>query len=172
MISPRCGELRVPIYPLLPWSARLEVGTRILVGDSTHSRALDLSTAGLGVIKALLSLWVKRFGRVLGPLTAGSATLGTPFLGRGKPACTIRWTSSSPKGAPAQRPEQPLPLAPLQPRRFLDAKGRRSGSVPSGWRQPGFGAKARAGLVWRYAAAVEAIPRKEFLALILVTFCG
>ena len=39
----------------------------------------------LGTIKALLGFRVKRFGRVLGPLSSGSAALGAPFLGRGQP---------------------------------------------------------------------------------------
>ena len=39
----------------------------------------------LVTIKALLGFRVKRFGRVLGPLSSGSASLGAPFLGSGQP---------------------------------------------------------------------------------------
>ena len=35
--------------------------------------------------KGPFSFRVKRFGRVLGPLSSGSAALGTLFLGRGQP---------------------------------------------------------------------------------------
>ena len=39
----------------------------------------------IGTIKGLLGLRVKRFGRVLGPLSSGSAALGASFLGSGQP---------------------------------------------------------------------------------------
>ena len=39
----------------------------------------------IGTIKALLGFRVKLFGRVLGPLSSGSAALGASFLGSGQP---------------------------------------------------------------------------------------
>ena len=39
----------------------------------------------LGTIKALLGFRVKRFGRVLGPLSSGSAALGAPARRTNKP---------------------------------------------------------------------------------------